>query len=164
VVNNFNCYIAADLKSAEAKSAKQGDNVSIRLSTGTVVPATVYSIKEDESGGYFTIFNVSQGVGELINYRKISLNVIWWEYDGLKVPNSAVIYDNGLSYVVRNRAGYLDKILIKILKSSNNYSIVDNYTADELKELKVSSSDINTMKNISMYDEIVLNPDLSKLH
>ena len=165
VVNNFNCYIAVTLKSEEAKNAKQGDKLNIRLSTGDEITAAIYSIKNDEKGNYFVIFNITECVEKLINYRKIMIDVIWWEYNNkLKVPNSAIIYNNGLSYVVRNRAGYLDKILIKILKSNNNYSVVDNYTVDELKELGFSSTDIKSMKNISMYDEIVLNPDLEKVN
>ena len=58
---------------------------------------------------------------------------------------------------------FLDKILIKILKANDKYSIVSNYTTDELRELGLTDSQIVNNKTLYVYDEIVLNPDLSKV-
>ena len=98
----------------------------------------------------------------MTNYRKISFDLIWWSSTGLKVPNEAIVEENGLNYVVRNRVGYLDKILVKIGRKNDKYSIVTNYDTDELKNLGFSSTEIQNMKKISIYDELLLNPDLSK--
>ena len=98
-----------------------------------------------------------------MNYRKISFDLIWWSHKGLKVPNQSIIEQDGLQYVIRNRAGYLSKILIKVKKQNNKYSIISNYTSEELKELGYTSTEITNMRNISIYDEIMLNPDLSKV-
>ena len=92
----------------------------------------------------------------LINYRKISVKIIWWEYTGLKVPNSAITYEDDLAYIQRNRAGYDAKVLVKILRSNESYSLVDNYTTDELKELGFSAEEIKNMYNIKLYDKIKL--------
>ena len=100
---------------------------------------------------------------KLIDYRKISFDIIWWKYEGLKVPKNAIVYDNGLSYVVRNRAGYKNKILVKILKQSSNYCVVDNYTYEELKNMDFSGEEINKMRKISIYDELIINPQLNDL-
>ena len=54
---------------------------------------------------------------------------------GLKVPNQAIVKKDDLDYVVRNRAGYLSEILVKIKKQGEKYSIVESYTTEELKEL-----------------------------
>ena len=89
--------------------------------------------------------------------------MIWWSHSGLKVPNQSIVEENGLKYVIRNRAGYLSKILIKIKKQNDKYSIITNYTSDELKELGYTSTQITNMRNISIYDEVILNPDLSKI-
>ena len=111
-----------------------------------------------------TIENLNEKImlsqAELINYRKISLDVIWWSEEGLKVPNSAIIYDEELTYVIRNRAGYLDKILVKKAIESKDYAIVKSYTTEELKKLEISNK--NT-RNLALYDEILLHPDLAKL-
>ncbi len=79
------------------------------------------------------------------------------------MPKSAIIYDNGLSYIVRNRGGYLTKILVKIRKEGENYCIVSNYDSEELKELGFTTSQINNMRQVTIYDEIVLNPDLKNV-
>ena len=63
----------------------------------------------------------------------------------------------------KTRAGYLDKIVVKITRKNEKYSIVTNYDTEELKNLGFSSTDIQKMKNITIYDEIILNPDLSKV-
>lgn len=93
-----------------------------------------------------------------MNYRKVAVNIIWWSASGLKVPNTSIQKENDKSYIIRKRAGYSDKILVKVLKESKNYSIIDNYTTLELKELGYSTEEINNQKKISLYDEILLYP------
>lgn len=106
------------------------------------------------------ILEIDKQISELANYRKISFDLIWWSITGLKVPNKAIVEENGLNYVVRNRAGYLDKILVEVKRKNDKYSIVSNYDTDDLKELGFSNSEITSMKKISIYDELILNPDL----
>ena len=81
----------------------------------------------------------------------------------MKVPNQAIIEQDGLHYVVRNRAGYLNKILINVKKQNEKYSIVSNYTTDELKKLGFTDSQIASNRTLYVYDEILLNPDLTKI-
>lgn len=158
IVNNYNCYIATILKSEEAKSAEVNDNVQLVLSTGDEVKATIDYIAEQKSGNNLIIFKITSGVEKLINYRKISLEVVWWNANGLKVPNSSIVERDGKNYIIRKRVGYIDDILIKVLKRANNYSIIENYTSLELKELGYSTEEIKNMKSISLYDEILLKP------
>lgn len=104
------------------------------------------------------IFRTNKAVEDLVSYRKISIDVIWWSYSGLKVPNSAIIVEDGKNYIERNVMGYKDKILIKILKQNKNYSIVDNYSIDELLDMGYDEQYIKSRKSISLYDEIVTKP------
>lgn len=158
VINNYECYIATILDSEESKEAEVGQEVTLRLSTQDEITGEISYLSEQSDGSILIIFTINDCVEKLIDYRKITFDVIWWRYNGLKVPKSAIIYDNGLSYVVRNRAGYQDKILVEILKENNNYCIVDNYDNEDLKNLGFTTNEINTMKKISIYDEIVINP------
>lgn len=103
------------------------------------------------------IFKINKSVEDLIAYRKISIDVIWWSYSGLKVPNTALMQENDLYYVIRNRTGYTDKILVKVLKQNKDYSIIENYTTKELLELGYTQDEISSMKSISLYDEISVN-------
>ena len=163
IINNFECYIATISSSQEAKNAKIGDDVKIRLSNNTEVDAEIAYISQENEEENLIVLQIDEQIEELTNYRKISFDLIWWSYSGLKVPNQAIIEQNGLHYVVRNRAGYLTKILVNVEKQNEKYSIVSNYDTEELRELGFTESQINSTKTLSVYDEIILNPDLSKV-
>lgn len=163
IVDNTYCYIATITNTEEAKNAKVGDKVNVRLPSGEEVSAEISYILEEESGERVLIIKIEKGVEELINYRKISFDLIWWSAQGLKIPNQAIVKENDLAYVVRNRAGYLNKILVKVKKEGDKYSIVEPYDTEELKELGFTSEEIISYKKISLYDEVILNPDLSKV-
>lgn len=157
IVNNYYCYIATLLDSEESKNAEINDNVQLSLPTGDEVSATIEYIAEQESGKRLIVLKITKCVDKLIDYRKISFEIVWWSADGLKVPNSSILREDDKTYIIRKRVGYSDKILIKVLKESKNYSIIENYTSLELKELGYSAEEINNMKNIGLYDEILLN-------
>ena len=107
------------------------------------------------------IFKIDKAVQELIGYRKISLDAIWWSETGKKVPNTAIEYEekNGeqIPYVIKTVAGYTNKVNIKILKQNEKYAIVDNYKSDELKKLGYTAEEIEDRKTIGLYDEILKN-------
>ena len=158
VVNNYYCYIATIMNSEQAKSAEVNNNVQILLSTGDEINATIEYIAEQNSGKKLIIFKISNCVEKLISYRKISFEIIWWKASGLKVPNSSIVEKDGKQYIVRKRIGYTDDILIKVLKTAGDYSIIENYTNSELRELGYSTEEIRNMKNIALYDEIIIKP------
>ena len=163
IIDNFVCYIATISNSENAKQAKVGDKIKIRLSNNEEVPAEIINIANDSESDTLLMLKIEKGIKELINYRKISFDLIWWDAQGLKVPNQAIVKENDLNYVVRKRAGYLNKMLVKVTKEGESYSIVEPYESEELKELGFSNEEIANYKKISLYDEIVLNPDLSKV-
>ncbi len=163
VIDNFECYIATISGSEEAKNAKVGDKVKVRLSNNAEIQAEITNIIEEENQERVIILKVQKQIEELINYRKITFDLIWWSASGLKVPNQAIVQENNLNYVIRNRAGYLSKILVKVKKQGDKYSIVDTYTAEELKKLGLSNAEISSYKKITLYDEVLINPDLNKI-
>ena len=128
--------------------------MKLRLSNGDEIPSTVENLTEQTNDDVLVVFKISKDVEKLINNRKISFDIIFWQYSGYKVPNTAIIKDNNLAYVVRNKGGYLDKVLVKVEKENESYSIIDNYSSDELKEMGYNSSDLNVSTKINMYDEI----------
>lgn len=170
VINNFEGYLVASLKSNQAKEAKVGDSVKLRLSNAQEITAKIeYIVEEEESR--LIIFKITNGLELLANYRKVTFDVIWWNYTGLKVPNSALITQKGregsnvegkdVYYIVRNRAGYTDQIPVKVLKQNSSYSIITNYETTELKsELGYTDTEVKQAKNIVLHDEIVIHPKL----
>ena len=155
IVDNFKCYIATIVESENAMAAKVGDDLTLRLSSTDEIKATIVHIVE-EDGKRIIVFEIDEKVAELIEYRKISLDIIWWKYTGLKVSNQALIEENDRIYVEKNRAGYTEKILVKVLRQNDTYSIVENYDEEELKVLGYSVEEIEDMNVIKLYDEILL--------
>ncbi len=154
IVNNFKCNIACLLDSEEAKNCEVGKTIKLRLQDSNEVAAKIIKKDEQSSGKQLIVFEVTNSVVDLIKYRKISFDVIWWSYSGLKIPNSAIKYEGDFAYVIRNRAGLKEKILVKVLKTNNKYSIVENYTYNELKEAGYDMSSLSNKKTISVYDQI----------
>lgn len=155
VVNNFNCYIACTSKSEEANSAKIGDKVIIALPSSKEVNARIEYITKESDNEVTMVFSITEGIDELLTYRKTTIDIIWWYAEGFKVPNSSIITENNLDYVIRTRAGYLDKVLIKVKKKTDSYSIVANYSTSEIEQLHIKQG-IST--SITLYDELILNP------
>ena len=164
IIDNTYCYIATVSSTEEAKNAKVGDSVRARLPSGSEVSGEIKYILQDENDDdRVLILKIEKGVEELISYRKISFDLIWWSETGLKVPNQAIVKENDLAYVVRNRAGYLNKLLVKVKREGEKYSIVEPYDTEELKELGFSNEEIIEYRKISLYDEVIINPDLTKI-
>ena len=149
------------LGSEEAKNAQVGKIVNIRLSNNVEIPAQITNIIREDGEETVIILKIEKEIEELINYRKITFSLIWWNDEGLKVPNQAIVKIDDLDYLVRNRAGYLNKILVKVTRRNDKYSIVTNYDTEELKELGFSDTEIRNMRRITIYDELILNPDLT---
>lgn len=155
IVNNFNCYIATTSKSEEANNAKEGDKVTLVLPSAREIKAKIEKINRESDNEVTLVLSFSEGIDELINYRKVSFEIVWWNSKGYKIPNSAIITENNLNYVIRNKAGYLEKVLVKEVKKTDNYSIVSNYSVTDLNDLNVNKK---AKTSISLYDEIILNP------
>ncbi len=159
IINNFKSYIAVHLNSDAAKHAQIDDNVTLQLSNSEEINAKISYINVEEDDSRVIVFEITKKIEELIQYRQISLSVIWWDYSGFKVPNMAIVTEKDKTYIMRNRVGYTEKVLVKIKRQNDDYSIIDNYTSDELKEMGYSKKEIDSMNRIAMYDEIIINPN-----
>ena len=155
IVNNFMCYIACTSKTKEAKSAKIGDKITLSLPNSKTVDAEICYITEEDDDEVTLVFEFSKNIDELLSYRKISFDIIWWNSKGYKVPNSAIITENNLNYVIKTRNGYLDRILVKLIKQTDTHSIITNYSSTEIKEISVDSK---TKTSVLLYDELILKP------
>ena len=159
IINNFKCYIAVISKTQEAKTAKEGQKLSIVLPNAQMVKGKIVRInREGNNGDVVLIIEFDEGIESLSIYRSIRVDLVWWNKVGNKIPNSVIFNVNGLSYVIRSNNGYNDYVLVKILKQSDDYSIVSNYSLVELKELNLKQ---NISTSLLLYDEVVLNPSVA---
>ena len=156
VITEFSVYLAIEMDSEAAMAAKVKDKVKIELDAENVETAEIVAINEEE-GHRIIVFKINDLPEKLINYRKLSVNVIWWEFTGLKIPNSALIEENGKFYVQRNRAGYNAKVLVEVLKQNDSYSIVGNYSTQDLQDMGYSYNEIQNMYSIKQYDKLEIN-------
>lgn len=110
-----------------------------------------------EDGKVLIVLDLKTLTEELIQYRKISFNITWWSYSGLKVPNTSILEDeNGLKYVIRKKSGEDQKVIVKLLKKNDKYSVISTYSNEELEALGI---DIKDYKKISQYDNILIYPE-----
>lgn len=157
VIDNFDCYLATILNSEAAKNIEVGNKVTITLSSGNEITTEVKYVAKQENEKVLIVLDLKTLTEELIQYRKISFNITWWSYSGLKVPNSCILEDeNGLKYVVRKKSGENQKVIVKVLKRNDKYSIIGTYSNEELKSLGV---DIQKYNKISQHDNILLYPE-----
>lgn len=162
VVDNFHCYIATCINTEKANDAKVGDKVLLRLSTTDEIDAEIVKIiktdsenEEDDNNDIIIVFEIFNDVEELIEYRKISMDIIWWKYTGLKVSNSAIIEENDKTYVERNKAGYQEKVEVFVLRQNETYSIIA-YTDEHFEKLGIPKEEISKINRIALYDEVIL--------
>ncbi len=157
IINNFDCSLATVLSSEAAKNIEVGNKVTITLSSGNEINSEVKYVAKQDDDKVLIVFDLKTLTDELTQYRKISFNITWWSYSGLKVPNSAILEDEqGLKYVIRKKAGLEQKIIVKVLKKNDKYSVVGTYNNSELEALGI---DAKGYIKISQYDNILLYPE-----
>ena len=163
IVNNYYSYLIFNSDSEESKTVEKGKNIKIRLFGNEEIKAEVANIIEENDGSRTIALRIENCVEKLISYRKISFDVIWWSESGYRIPENTIVTKNDISYVVRNRDGYLNSIPVKVLKTYEGNAIVTNYTNEELTTLGFSKEKINSFKKLVIYDELVVNPSVDLL-
>ena len=156
IIDNFKCNIAFISKSEEALNSNVGDVIKIRLPNSEEIKAKIVHKANENDKETLIVLEIEDSIESLVNYRKINFEIIWWSYSGIKVPNSALQKEGNFSYVIRNRAGYEEKILVKVLRQNDNYAIVENYSTAELEEAGYDINSLGTKKSIGIYDEVCI--------
>ncbi len=105
IVDNFKCFIAAVI---EKKQKEQSIGINQRAwlrfleSEEELVPAVVHHISEEKDGRCLVTFKITDCVENLLNNRKISLDVVWSTYSGLKVPTSSLVKKKFISCTIED--------------------------------------------------------------
>ena len=164
IIDNFEYYVAVYMDTDRASFAEVGESVKLRIASTTTVDAQIQAINhvpgEDEAR--IIVFKINDDIEKYLEYRKVQIDVIWWEYDGLKVINSAIIEEDGKSYIYRNKLGTVEKIYIKVLRQNESYSIVENFEDEELIEKGYSKDEIKKRNKINLYDKVIVNENKKK--
>ncbi len=170
IIDNFYCYIAIPTNSEEGKAAKLNDKIKLRIddTDDNYIPATIEYISDEDSTTRLIIVKITSNVENLIKYRKMNLDVVWWRDTGLKVPNDAIKYTtikdttNGktienMATITIQKSSYTEEVWVKVIRQADSASIIENYTDDELIEMGISEESVNSRSTIKLYNDVVLN-------
>lgn len=154
VVNNYTAYIVTKVSLKNLSYIKEGKTYKLRLieNSNYELQATITKFVEKDDG-VEVFFQVTNGIEKLINLRDIDVDVVWWTNTGLFVTNDALNkYDKVDAYYVSViKYGEYDNIPVKIVKQNDKYSIISNYSTEEISELGLKRKNI-----LKQYDRIVL--------
>lgn len=155
IIDNYYCYIVVHIDDEHKDSIKEGDTVQIRLNYGNVekTKAEIVNMK-DEGDGKTVVLKISKNVEGLIDYRKISFDIIWWEQQGLKIPNAAVEGQGNNATVTLLKYGLEYTVRVKIKAQNEDYAIITDLSSSDIEELNLSSEDVK--RSINIYDELVI--------
>ncbi len=161
IIDNFKYYIAVVVNSKQADEAKVGDKVTLKISNVEEQQAEIVKINEND-GNRTIIFQVNKMSENVITYRKVAVDIIWWKKTGYKVLKQAIkteeVNGNEVNYIIINNSGIPTRTYIKIEKQNDSFAIISSYDSSELKKLGFSDEEIKNNKNISNYDEIIIKP------
>jgi hypothetical protein len=156
IIDNYYCYIATFMATEKSSSCKVGDTVKIRLSnSGDVLSANIVFTKDD-ADGKIIVMQIKSDVESLVQYRRVSFDMIWWSFSGFKIPNSYIYTENDISYINKLNAGFGEKIPVKVERQNETYSIINNYSNEELVSLGFTEEKAKDISTIKLYDQIII--------
>lgn len=168
IINNFYTYLVVPMNSDESKELNLNDVVKISFDgdVSSYEKATVEYIVDEEDERIVVLKTTSE-VEMLTQYRKINFDIIWWNYEGLKVPSNA-IYDKEIKDEITGQiyttikavrledASYQKEVWVKVEKRVDDFAIIENYEDEELINLGIPEELVDNRYKISMYDEVIL--------
>ena len=169
LINNFYNYLILITKSEEAKNVKLNDVIKIGTTNdlNSYEKSTVEYIIDGKDERVL-VLKVNNNIEKLSQYRVINANIIWWNYEGLKVQNDAIydvtiknpeteeVYANLKAVKVMGSTGYQKEVWIKVENSAEGFSIISNYTDEELIELGLPEERAKEHGVVSVFDRIVV--------
>lgn len=155
IIDNYYCYIIVNITDEHKDTIKVGDKVQIRLNYGDVEKTTAEIVNiSDEGESKTVVLKITKNVEELISYRKVSFDIIWWEEQGLKIPNIAVKGQGNNATVTLLKYGIEYEVRVKIQAQNEDYAIITDLSESDMQELNLTSEDVK--RSISIYDELII--------
>ena len=159
IIKDFNTYIACIVKKDRLKDVKRGKKLELNINNEYEALSMVAYIKDIDNSKSIVVFSTNKLSTELSKYRKISLGIIWWSEVGLKVSNKAIKKIEKQHFVVKNKSGFTELIPVKLIKETEEYSLVSGY-ASKLRS-KQNSKELIDIPILQEFDEVILNPKIS---
>ena len=129
IIKDFNTYIACIVNKDRLKNIKRGKTLELNINNEHEALSMIEYIKDIDNNRSIVVFSTNKLSTELSKYRKISLGIIWWSEVGLKVSNKAIKKIENQNFVVKNKSGFTELVPIKIIKETEEYSLVSGYSS-----------------------------------
>ncbi|AOY77390.1 HlyD family efflux transporter periplasmic adaptor subunit [Clostridium formicaceticum] len=154
IIENHRWSIVAKLKEVEIEGIGENRRVMIRLrGDSKEYRATVRKIIEVNEEEIIVILDLTDFIEDFYNKRLIAFDMIKSSFEGIMIPNSAIVEREGREGIYRlDVNGFARFIPIKVKGSNREYSIVYYGSFDDTKDGETKR--VNTM---NFYDEIVVN-------
>ena len=159
IIKDFNTYIACIVKKDRLKDVKRGKTLELNINNEYEALSMVEYIKDIDNSKSIVVFSTNKLSTELSKYRKISVGIIWWSEVGLKVSNKAIKKIEKQHFVVKNKSGFTELIPVKLIKETEEYSLVSGYSS-KLRS-KQNSKELIDIPILQEFDEVILNPKIS---
>ena len=160
VVNNYEAYIVTKVGIELKEYIKKGYDYDLRLveNNNEIIEAELSKVSERDDG-YELYFKVTNGIENIIDLRKIEIEIVWWKKSGLVVRNELLNkYNNkDVNYIYAVKYSEVVEIPVNVIRQNDKYSIIDNYTNEELENLG-----IETKYKIKLHDRIILKSNKNK--
>lgn len=160
IIKNFTTYLAVVADAKIAREVQIGDEINAIIGNNSKISMKVENINKISKNEKIIVFSTNRMVTELSKYRKVNIGIIWWSETGLKVSNLAIKKEGDLSFVVKEKAGVREMIPVKVIKKTDEYSLVEGFDLKILEE-KTSKLLID-VPVLQEYDKIILNPTINK--
>ena len=155
VVDNFKTYLLVKSQTGENDEyIKQGNSYRIRISDLENVTITAVLVRNITQDNYnYSLFEIDNEVDSLVDYRKLSCEVIWDVESGMAVPLNAVYKDETqeYNYVLLVYGTDYIRVPVSIIAQSDSIAIVENVDNEEYEKYNLDS----TFK-LEVYDELVI--------
>lgn len=149
IVDNNNMYIAVYVDKKESKLFKINQEVCIGLKSEKMNAKVEKMYKDEES--FVIIFKISEQNVGIYDTRVEEFDIIYKQIEGLKIPKESIktVDDKQGVYVVNEQTQDIEfKELKGIEYENDDFIFIDYY-----------KNDINNIKTVSLYDEIILKPN-----
>ena len=148
IIDNFKCYLLVKEKRGENdKYIKEGRKYNIKLTDNGLEAISCTLEKNIETDEYnYSIFSISNSIENFVDNRTLNVEVVWTSVEGMAVPKNAMYRNDekGYDFVTIVTGGEYTNIPVKIVISSDNMCIVENYEEEELQSLGIEDTvDLN---------------------
>ena len=139
LVSGFRWYFAAAMSEADAAQLEPGRTATLNFGRwyGSDVFAKVLSVSEPEDGSVAVVFSCDAALSDTLAMRRVSADVIYSAYSGIRVPAAALHTDEetGQTYVWCITAMVLERKDVEVIYEDEDFAIIARgSTANVLRE------------------------------